>query len=204
MKRFSLVTIFAVFFALVSARGVHAALHDSLQGAFFSAFRSAQSVVEGVRTRVIQFLGIRREEPESPPSLRILPFGGPSEFLVGTEQEIRWTYENLRESVTKITLFPEGRPAILLLFLPAKRNAFGSDAYLFPAQFDRGVYRIQICNGDTCDVTNPFFIAIPTPEIPAPPFSDEFATTSLPFLSTSTTTLLPTTSTISSPTSTTP
>lgn len=164
MKRLSLTIVFVMFFALLPVGGVHAALGDALQGAFFSAFRNAQVLVEGVRTKVTRLLGIRGEAPLALPSLRIFPFPDVREFLIGTEREIRWTYQYLRESVTRVTLFPEGRPRTLLMFLPAKRNTSGSDVYSFPVRFDRGTYRIQVCNGETCDMTEPFSIVFATSE----------------------------------------
>lgn len=158
MKRFFLVTFFAVFLALTPIRFVSAGFGSPFQGAILSVFRSAQVFVEEVRIRVGRFLGIRGNAPEAAPSLRLTPFGDFSEFLIGMEREVLWAYENLKESVTRVYLLPEGKPPVLLMFLPAKRNAFGSDRYLFPVHFEQGKYRIQVCNGEACDMTESFFI----------------------------------------------
>ena|SRR3989344_184425 len=165
MKRLLLATFFAIFFSFVSIRVSYAAFGGSFQGAFLSAFRNAQTLVQGVRSKVTRFLGIYNETPPaSLPSLHVLSFSEGSEFIIGTEREIRWTYENLKESVTKITLLPEDKPKTLLMFLPAKRNVAGSDTYSFPVRFLPGTYRLQVCNGDACDLTNPFSIVFATAE----------------------------------------
>ncbi|MDP3725317.1 MAG: hypothetical protein Q8R20_02495 [Nanoarchaeota archaeon] len=153
MKRFFLVLF--LFLTLGLFPFENASASNIFTAGVLSAFRNVQARVSDIQARLGRFLGIEAVSPSTPPFLRLASFPDSSEFVIGSTEEIRWTYRNLRGSVTKIYLLPQRKPSVLLVFLPARRNSEGSDHYSFPIRFEPGTYDIRVCNGETCDEGGP-------------------------------------------------
>lgn len=134
-------------------------------GSFINLFRTVQSRVQEIHTKVVRFFGGREEERAGiPPLLSIMsPLQG-DEWIVGSTAELRWEYANLSQGATKVFLLPEAGPPrsrqaerveagseILLAVLPARRGARSSDDYDFSVRFLPGTYRFRICNGSACE-----------------------------------------------------
>lgn len=121
-------------------------------GSFVTLFRTVQTRVQEVHSRITRFFGGRREEQSNvPPLLSVTsPLQG-DELVIGSVSELRWEYANLPQGATKIFLLPEAGSEVLLAILPARRGASASDDYDFSVRFEPGMYRFKICNGSVCE-----------------------------------------------------
>lgn len=121
-------------------------------GSLVTLFRTVQTRVQEIHTKITRFFGGREEERASiPPTLSIMsPLQG-DEWVVGSMAELRWEYANLSQGATKVFLLPEAGSEILLAVLPARRGARSSDDYDFSVRFLPGTYRFRICNGSACE-----------------------------------------------------
>ena len=159
MKRLltgAFVTLF-LFSMLLFPQRSFAAIGIFGGGGFLSAFRGVQTKVQRIHTRFIRLFGSREDEGLYA-RIEILPFEDDlDEWVIGASREVRWEYEDLAESVTKLYLVRDDSELefdterSLLVLLPARRGVLGSDDYEFDASYvNPGVYVIEVCNGDVC------------------------------------------------------